>query len=101
MIITYERKKNTWFFFLSGFSFTKIRKSSLPLPPASQTLRPSPGDYCRELTSACITTGEHKKKKILENNINVQKQPLEVFYKKTVLTGKDMSWVLFLIKLFQ
>ena len=26
--------------------------SSLPLPPASQTLRHWPGDYCRELTSA-------------------------------------------------
>ena len=26
--------------------------SSLPLPPASQTLRYQPGDYCRELTSA-------------------------------------------------
>ena len=26
--------------------------SSLPLPPASQTLRHQPGDYCRELTSA-------------------------------------------------
>ena len=26
--------------------------SSLPLPPASQTLRHYPGDYCRELTSA-------------------------------------------------
>ena len=25
--------------------------SSLPLPPASQTLRHQPGDYCRELTS--------------------------------------------------
>ena len=25
--------------------------SSLPLPPASQTLRHLPGDYCRELTS--------------------------------------------------
>ena len=26
--------------------------SSIPLPPASQTLRHYPGDYCRELTSA-------------------------------------------------
>ena len=26
--------------------------SLLPLPPASQTLRHQPGDYCRELTSA-------------------------------------------------
>ena len=26
--------------------------SSLPLPPASQTLRHQPGDYCKELTSA-------------------------------------------------
>ena len=52
-------------FFLSGFSFTNIHylqdsrgrggylfNSSLPLPPASQTLRYQPGDYCRELTSA-------------------------------------------------
>ena len=54
-----------FFFFLSGFSFTNIHdsrdsregggylfNSSLPLPPASQTLRHQPGDYCRELTSA-------------------------------------------------
>ena len=47
-------------FFLSGFSFTNIHylqdsrgrggylfNSSLPLPPASQTLRYQPGDYCR------------------------------------------------------
>ena len=53
------------FFFLSGFSFMNIHdsqdsrgrggylfNSSLPLPPASQTLRHQPGDYCRELTSA-------------------------------------------------
>ena len=26
--------------------------SLLPFPPASQTLRPWPGDYCRELTAA-------------------------------------------------
>ena len=26
-------------------------KSSLPLPPASQTLSHYPGDYCREVTS--------------------------------------------------
>ena len=31
-----------------GLSFN----SSLPLPPASQTFRHQPGDYCRELTSA-------------------------------------------------
>ena len=49
-----------------GFSFTSIHdihktaeegggylfNSSLPLPPASQTLRHQPGDYCREFTSA-------------------------------------------------
>ena len=29
-----------------------IFKSSLPLPPASQTLRHQPGNYCGELTSA-------------------------------------------------
>ena len=56
---------NACLFFLSGFSFTNIHylqdsrgrggylfNSSLPLPPASQTLRYQPGDYCRELTSA-------------------------------------------------
>ena len=55
---------NACFFFLSGFSFTNIHylqdsrgrggylfNSSLLLPPASQTLRYQPGDYCRELTS--------------------------------------------------
>ena len=54
-----------YFFFLSGFSFTNIYdwqgrgegggyffKSSLALPPTSQTLRQWAGDYCRELTSA-------------------------------------------------
>ena len=53
------------YFFLSGFSFTSIHESqdcrgrgghvfisSLPLPPASQTLRHWPGDHCRELSSA-------------------------------------------------
>ena len=53
------------FFFFLGFhsrTFTIHRtaaeggrfffNSSLPLPPASQTLRRWPGDYCRELTSA-------------------------------------------------
>ena len=52
-------------FFLSGLYFTNIHDSQdsrgrgghlftsfLPLPPASQTLRHQPGDYCRELTSA-------------------------------------------------
>ena len=53
-------------FFLSGFSFTTIHKSqdcrgrgraflfisSIPLPPASETLRHQPGDYSRALPSA-------------------------------------------------
>ena len=54
-----------FFCFLSGFSFTVVPesqdcmemeghffKSSLPLPPASQTLRNQVGDYCREFTTA-------------------------------------------------
>ena len=54
-----------FFFFYVGFfswTFTNHRtageggghffNSSLPLLPASQTLRHEPGDYCRELTSA-------------------------------------------------
>ena len=53
------------FFYHSGFCFTNIHdsraagegggylcNSSLPLPPASQTLRHQLGAYCRELTSA-------------------------------------------------
>ena len=40
-----------YIFFLSGFSFTYIQDSSLPLPPASQTVRHQPGNYCRELAS--------------------------------------------------
>ena len=53
------------FFFYLGFlsrTFTNHRtageggvhflNSSLPFPPASQTLRHEPGHYCRELTSA-------------------------------------------------
>ena len=55
---------NIYFFYLGFVSrtFTNYRtareggghsiSSSLPLPPASQTLRHQPGDYCRELTSA-------------------------------------------------
>ena len=41
--------------------------------------------------------GEHNKKKILENDKNVQKQPLEVFHEKAVLKnfaifiGKTLS----------
>ena len=47
--------------------------------------------------------GEHNKKKILENDKNVQKQPLEVFHEKAVLKnfaifiGKTLSWSPFLI----
>ena len=54
-----------FFFFYLGFlsrPFTNNRtagewgghsfNSSLPLPPASQTFKHQPGDYCRELTSA-------------------------------------------------
>ena len=56
---------NFFFFFYLGFlsrTFTihetagegggYLFNSSLPLRPASQTLRYQPGDYCRELTSA-------------------------------------------------
>ena len=55
---------NAFFYMYFGFltrTFTIRRttgeggyfsNSSLPLPPASQTLRHYPGDYCRELTSA-------------------------------------------------
>ena len=52
-------------FFLSGFFFHStftihrtagdgkvICDSNLPLPPTSRTLRHSPGDYCRQVTSA-------------------------------------------------
>ena len=62
---TYQRYIYIYIFFYLGFlprPFTNHRtaregggysfNSSLPLPPASQTLRHSPGDYCRELTSA-------------------------------------------------
>ena len=31
---------------------------------------------------------------MLKNSINVQKQPLDVFYQKTVLIGKKQSWSL-------
>ena len=36
----------------------------------------------KENTCHSITIGEYVKKKILENHRNVQKQSLEVFYKK-------------------
>ena len=43
---------NLILFFNSGEGGGHFFNSSLPLPPASQTLRHQPGDYCRELTSA-------------------------------------------------
>ena len=58
-------KEHSFLSFLSGFVFTNIHdsqdsrrrgrlslNSSLPLTPASQTLRHQPGDYCRELNYA-------------------------------------------------
>ena len=60
----YEKTEILFFFYLGFLSrtFTNHRttgeggghffNSSLPLPPASQTFRHQPGDYCRELTSA-------------------------------------------------
>ena len=47
------------------------------------------------------------KRRIWQNNVNVQKYPLEVFYKKAVLKifaiyiGKHLCWSFFLMKLFQ
>ena len=48
-----------WVFFREHLRFTGQQEkgvflfnSSPPLPPASQTLRHQPGDYCREITSA-------------------------------------------------
>ena len=44
---------------------------------------------------------------ILENNVNIQKQPLQVFYKKgalksfAIFIGKHIRWIFFLINLFQ
>ena len=61
----FRERSYTIFFFYLGFlsrTFTNHRtageggeqffNSSLPLPPASQTLRRQPGNYCKELTSA-------------------------------------------------
>ena len=53
--------------------------------------------------------GKRKKLKLakFENNLNVQKQPLEVFYKKAALKNfaifieERLCWSLFLRKLFQ
>ena len=59
------------------------------------------------LTRRKIVNWEKSKRAIIENSTNVQKQPLEVFHKKTVLRnfaifiGKHLCWSLFLIKLFQ
>ena len=39
--------------------------------------------YSRKNTCHSIAISEHNKKKVLENDKNVQKQPLEVFYKKS------------------
>ena len=53
-----------------------------------------------------IAIGEHNKK-ILESHINVQKQPLQLVYQKTVVKTfaifmvKNLSRGLFLMKLFQ
>ena len=63
-VLLHPTKKKIFFFYLSFLSRTSTNRrtagegrghffnSSLPLPPASQTLRHQPGDYCRELTSA-------------------------------------------------
>ena len=48
---------------------------------------------------------EKLKRVVLENNVNVQKRPVEVLYKKAALKsfpifiGKHMCWSFFLIKL--
>ena len=41
-----------WIFFHEYSRITGLINSSLPLSPASQTLRHESGDYCRKLTSA-------------------------------------------------
>ena len=49
---------STWVFFHKHSRITGLQGKGegilLPLPPASQTLRQQPGDYCRESTSANI-----------------------------------------------
>ena len=49
-----------------------------------------------------MAIGEHNKKEILKTNLNVQKQPLEVFNKKSVLKwfaifliSQNSSWSTF------
>ena len=64
-VLTCHKAELASFFFLSGFFFTNIMNqraveegvdyffnSSLPLSPAIETFRHSPGYWCRELTSA-------------------------------------------------
>ena len=52
--------------------------TSLPLPPASQTLRHQPGDYCRELISACsLQTDSNQETLVSEcKSLNTKPRPL-------------------------
>ena len=71
-------------FFLSGFSFKYIHdsqdsrgrggyldNSSLPLPPASQTLRNKPGNYCRELTSAHSSQPDSNREPVVSERMSL------------------------------
>ena len=54
--------------------------SSLPLPPASQTLRHQPGDYCRELTSAHSQQPDSKREPLVSErkSLTTKLQPTQV-----------------------
>ena len=67
-------------------------KSSLPLPPASQTLSHYPGDYCREVTSADSSQSDSNreplvsKHKSLTNKLREKKKDLmEQIFKRVII----------------
>ena len=83
------------FFFLSWFSFTNIHRTAgegggyifhsfLPLPPASQTLRHYPDDYCRELVSTHSQQPDSKWEPLVSErkSLTTKLRALSFFFKK-------------------
>ena len=80
-------------FFLSGFSFHEhslftgqqgkgegiFFNSSLPLPPASQTLRHQAGDYCRELISAHSQQPDSNREPLVSKRKLLTAKPLALY----------------------
>ena len=102
-------KNSIIFFFYLGFlsrTFTNLRtageggghffNSSLPLPPASQTLRHQPGDYCRALTSAHSQQPDSNLEPLVKYKIAASENKCFFFaeakYKSTVQESKALPF---------